>query len=351
MSLTPEQWAGLIEARRGHLLQSWAWGELKSRFGWTALRLQVDEAAAQILFRRLPLGRTIAYIPKGPLVDWSNPAQYRALFSTIHAEAKRRRAIFLKVEPDLDASRNADNEPVSPADSSGLPPSHGTVVDFFTASGFMPADTIQPRTSLVIDLSRDEASILATMKQKTRYNIRLAEKRGVTVRQGSAADVVTFHALAQTTANRNEFGVHSLDYYQTAYDLFAPDRCALLIAEAETEPLAALMVFSQGQTATYFYGASSNTQRQLMAPYLVQWAAIRWAQSRGHRCYDLWGIPDADPATLEAEFEQRRDGLWGVYRFKRGFGGRHVQSIGAFDYVYQPLLYQLYKLYRNRLTA
>jgi lipid II:glycine glycyltransferase (peptidoglycan interpeptide bridge formation enzyme) len=111
------------------------------------------------------------------------------------------------------------------------------------------------------------------------------------------------------------------------------------------------MVFSQGQTATYFYGASSNTQRQLMAPYLVQWAAIRWAQSRGHRCYDLWGIPDADPATLEAEFEQRRDGLWGVYRFKRGFGGRHVQSIGAFDYVYQPLLYQLYKLYRNRLTA
>lgn len=351
MSLTPEQWAGLIEARQGHVLQSWAWGELKSRFGWTALRLHVDGAAVQILFRRLPLGLTIAYIPKGPIVDWSNPAQCHDLFATIHAEAKRRRAIFLKVEPDLDTSRDADNGQVGPADDSDPPPSHGTTLDFLAASGFTPADTIQPRTSLVIDVSRDEASILAAMKQKTRYNIRLAEKRGVTVRPGSAADVTIFHTLAQTTANRNEFGVHSLDYYQTAYDLFAPDRCTLLIAEAEAEPLAALLVFSQGQTAYYFYGASSNTQRQLMAPYLVQWAAIRWAQSRGNRCYDLWGIPDADPATLEAEFEQRRDGLWGVYRFKRGFGGQHVESIGAFDYVYQPFLYQLYKLYRNRLTT
>jgi len=351
VSLTPEQWVGLIEARQGHVLQSWAWGELKSRFGWTALRLHLDGAAAQILFRRLPLGLTIAYIPKGPLVDWSEAAQCRALFSAIHAEAKRQRAVFLKVEPDLDASRDADDGQIGPADDSQLPSSHRNALDFLTASGFTPADTIQPSTSLVIDLSRDEASILAAMKQKTRYNIRLAEKRGVTVRQGSAADVVIFHTLAQTTAHRNEFGVHSLDYYQTAYDLFAPDRCALLIAEAEGEPLAALMVFSQAHMAYYFYGASSNTQRQLMAPYLVQWAAIRWAQSRGHRCYDLWGIPDADSATLEAEFGQRQDGLWGVYRFKRGFGGRHVQSIGAFDYVYQPLLYQLYKLYRNRLTA
>jgi peptidoglycan pentaglycine glycine transferase (the first glycine) len=351
VSLTPEQWAGLIEARQGHLLQSWTWGELKSRFGWTALRLQVDEAAAQILFRRLPLGLTIAYIPKGPLVDWSNPAQCRALFSTIHVEAKKRRAIFLKVEPDLDVSRDAASGQARPADDSDPPPSPGTALDFLAASGFTPADAIQPRTSLVIDLSRDEASILGAMKQKTRYNIRLAEKRGVIVRQGSAADVATFHALAQTTAHRNEFGVHSLDYYQAAYDLFAPDRCALLIAEVEAEPLAALMVFSQGQTAYYFYGASSNTQRQLMASYLVQWSAIRWAQSRGNRCYDLWGIPDADPTTLEAEFDQRRDGLWGVYRFKRGFGGQHVQSIGAFDYVYQPLLYRLYKLYRQHLTT
>jgi lipid II:glycine glycyltransferase (peptidoglycan interpeptide bridge formation enzyme) len=351
VSLTPEQWAGLIEARQGHVLQSWAWGELKSRFGWTARRVQGDEAAAQILFRRLPLGLTIAYIPRGPMVDWANPAQCRALFSIIHAEARQRRAIFLKVEPDLDTLWDADHGQVGPAHGSDPPSSHETALDFLAAAGFIPADTIQPRTSLIIDLSQDEAAVLAAMKQKTRYNIRLAEKRGVTVRQGSAADVATFHALARTTAQRNEFGVHSLAYYQTAYDLFAPDRCALLIAEVEGEPLAALMVFGQGQTAYYFYGASSNRQRQLMAPYLVQWAAIRWAQSRGSCCYDLWGIPDADPASLETGFEQRQDGLWGVYRFKRGFGGRYVRSIGAFDYVYQPLLYPVYKLYRKRLTG
>ena len=107
------------------------------------------------------------------------------------------------------------------------------------------------------------------------------------------------------------------------------------------------MAFRQGQDAYYFYGASSNEYRNLMATYLIQWAAIRWAKSQGCTRYDLWGIPDADLTTLEAEFQQRRDGLWGVYRFKRGFGGQVVQSIGAYDYVYSPLLYQLYNLRRK----
>ena len=147
---------------------------------------------------------------------------------------------------------------------------------------------------------------------------------------------------------RTFFGVHSLDYYQAAYTLFSPNHCALLIAEFAKEPLAALMAFSQGQAAYYFYGASANEGRQLMPTYLLQWEAIRWAKSQGCTHYDLWGIPDADPATLEAQFEQRHDGLWGVYRFKRGFGGQWVQSIGAYDYVYNPLLYQFYKFVRSR---
>jgi lipid II:glycine glycyltransferase (peptidoglycan interpeptide bridge formation enzyme) len=186
------------------------------------------------------------------------------------------------------------------------------------------------------------------MKQKTRYNIRLAEKKGVTVRQGSAAQVAIFHQLALITATRDSFGVHSFDYYQAAYTLFAPDRCALLMAEFEGQPLAALMVFRQAQKAYYFYGASSNEYRNLMAPYLLQWAAIRWAKNQGCTHYDLWGIPDADPASLEAEFERRNDGLWGVYRFKRGFGGQWLQSVGAYDYVYNPLLYQIYRLRRKQ---
>ncbi len=330
MALTAEQWDDLVLARRGHLLQSWAWGELKQRFGWNAVRVWTAEAAAQILFRRLPLGFTIAYIPKGPLVNWLDSPQVEALFSAIHAEARQRRAIFLKVEPDEPGGQ------ASPPASTWL-----------SQAGFRPADSIQPRTSLVIDLSPVEPAILAAMKQKTRYNIRLAEKKGVVVRRGQAADVAIFHQLATVTAERNQFGVHSLAYYQTAFDLFAPDRCALFIAEIETQPVAALLAFRQNQTAYYFYGASSNQQRNLMAPYLIQWAAMRWAKSQGCHRYDLWGIPDADPVTLETEFEQRQDGLWGVYRFKRGFGGQYVQNLGAYDYVYNPLLYQLYRARRR----
>jgi lipid II:glycine glycyltransferase (peptidoglycan interpeptide bridge formation enzyme) len=343
----PTQWDNLLAAHHGHLLQSWAWGELKSRFGWTALRLQVGEAAAQILFRRLPLGLTLAYVPKGPLVNWDDSEQVHALFAAIHAEAKKRQAIFLKVEPNV-ASGVVATRPNHGQRMESAWPLPSEAIKFLTQAGFHPADTIQPRTSLVIDLNGDEAALLAAMKQKTRYNIRLAEKKGVTVRQGSAAQVAIFHQLALITATRDSFGVHSLDYYQAAYTLFAPDRCALLMAEFEGQPLAALMVFRQAQKAYYFYGASSNEYRNLMAPYLLQWAAIRWAKNQGCTHYDLWGIPDADPASLEAEFERRNDGLWGVYRFKRGFGGQWLQSVGAYDYVYNPLLYQIYRLRRKQ---
>lgn len=334
--VSPAQWDADLLARQGHLLQSWAWGELKSRFGWSAVRLRVGNAAVQLLFRRLPLGLTVAYIPKGPLVDWADGEQCRALFAAIHLEANKWRAIFLKVEPDIWSPKLALDTSLATK-----------ATKFLTESGFIPADTIQPRTSLMIDLSRDETDILAAMKQKTRYNIRLAEKKGITVRQGSAADVATFHRLALVTAARDGFGVHSLDYYQAAYDLFGPDRCAFLMAEFEGQPLAGLMAFSQGREAYYFYGASGSEHRNLMAPYWLQWGAMRWAKTRGCTCYDLWGIPDAGPATLEAEFEQRQDGLWGVYRFKRGFGGQWLQSVGAFDYLYNPLLYRLYKLMRR----
>lgn len=335
------QWDAYILAYQGHLLQSWAWGELKNRFGWTVCRLQTGAAAAQILFRRLPLGFTIAYVPKGPLVDWTQPDQCQTLLAAIHTEARQRRAILLKIEPDLWHLAS------SPHHLLASPTPTQAALNFLTSAGFTSADTIQPRTSLVVDISGPEADILAAMKQKTRYNIRLAEKKGVNVRQGSAADVSTFYQLAQVTATRDGFGVHSLEYYQAAFELFGPERCALLLAEFEGQPLAALMAFCQGEQAYYFYGASSNEQRHLMAPYLLQWEAICWARGRGCTRYDLWGIPDADLATLETEFEARREGLWGVYRFKRGFGGQWAQSPGAYDYIYQPLLYQFYKLRRR----
>jgi lipid II:glycine glycyltransferase (peptidoglycan interpeptide bridge formation enzyme) len=358
-STPPTQENNYFVAHNDHLLQSWAWGELKSHFGWTPQRVHAAGATAQILFRHfpnrkfflfgrsLPMGLTMAYIPKGPTIDWHNAEQCQALFSTVHAEARKHRAIFLKIEPNVwNLNSNLDSKSASKHSQQAQ-----ALTQFLNQARFTPADTIQPQTSIVIDLSGDEDAILAAMKQKTRYNIRLAQRKGVIIRQGSQADIPIFYNLAELTSARDGFGIHSLNYYQTAYKLFAPNHCALFIAEFQSEPLAALMVFSHGSTAYYFYGASSNTHRNLMPTYLIQWAAICWAKSQGCTHYDLWGIPNANVATLEAEFTHRRAGLWGVYRFKRGFGGQVIKNVGAFDYVYKPLLYKIYIWYQSRQIA
>ena len=330
---TPENWDAFVSVHpQAHLMQLVAWGELKSRFGWSAERVALAGdpspilSGAQILYRRLPFGLgTLAYIPKGPLVSWDDLTEIARTIHTLDQAARARGAIALTVEPDL---------PDVPKHTEQL-----------THAGFVPgAITVQPRRTLLVDLTPDEGDILASMKSKTRYNIRLAARKGVNVRHGSAADLGTFNQLMTVTGERDHFGVHSPDYYRAAWDLFAAaDQVALFLADFKGEALAGLMTFALGSTAWYFYGASSNTYRNLMASYAIQWAAMRWAKSQGCTTYDLWGVPDEDKATLEEQFTQRSDGLWGVYRFKRGFGGKLARTVGAWDRVYNPLRYRLYR--------
>jgi lipid II:glycine glycyltransferase (peptidoglycan interpeptide bridge formation enzyme) len=151
-----------------------------------------------------------------------------------------------------------------------------------------------------------------------------------------------------STGERDEFGIHSLAYYQRAFTSFEPlGACVLLIAEYQAQPLAGLMAFAHGDTAWYFYGASTDEERNRMPTYLLQWEAIRWAKSKGCQVYDLWGVPDYPETELEESFLNRSDGLWGIYRFKRGFGGQIHRAIGTWDRIYQPLIYKLYQ----RLSA
>jgi peptidoglycan pentaglycine glycine transferase (the first glycine) len=151
------------------------------------------------------------------------------------------------------------------------------------------------------------------------------------------------------TSERDQFGVHNQEYYQLAYDLFHPDgTCELLAAEAAGELLSALMVFRRGSRSWYFYGASSNQQRDLMPTYLLQWEAMRWAKRNGCTSYDLWGVPDQEESVLEKDFLLREDGLWGVYRFKRGFGGMLYRACGPWDRVYKPWLYKFYRMRSGR---
>jgi len=302
-----------------HLLQTGEWGELKGSFGWDPVRIILNDGpAAQILFRRLPFGLTLAYLPKLANID-QQTVDNEIFWTEVDEACKKRRAVFLKLESDA-----WDSD-----------------LTLHPSSFIFSKHNIQPPRTITVDLRDTEEEILARMKQKTRYNIRLAAKKGVTVRPWD--DFPAFQKMMLISGGRDRFGVRSLEYYQRAYELFHPNGTVeLLLAEYEGVPLAALMVFSRGNRAWYVYGASNNEERNRMPTYLLQWEAIRWARAKGAEEYDLWGVPDENEATLEEKFTQRRDGLWGVYRFKRGFGGELKRAAQAFDRVYNPLLYRLY---------
>jgi peptidoglycan pentaglycine glycine transferase (the first glycine) len=337
--------AFVSEHPSGHLLQTSRWAKLKCAFGWSAdLAIVCTDrrpdsssvgsdstilAGASVLFRNLPWGQTLAYVPKGPLVNWADAAQVRALLAELRAICCRKRAALLKVEPDLPASSALGQN--------------------LANCGFQPsAQRVQPLSTIQIDLTADEETILARMKPKWRYNIRLADRKGVIVRRGTPADLPTIQMLFASTSARDDFAVHAPEYYALATELFVPAEYAIwLVAEHAGRMLAAIAVFALGPKAWYMWGASSDTDRNFMPNHALQWAAIRWARDHGSRTYDLWGIPDevgenpdayADPANW------REDGLWGVYRFKQGFGGQVVRYTGAWDLPISAAGYALYRL-------
>jgi lipid II:glycine glycyltransferase (peptidoglycan interpeptide bridge formation enzyme) len=337
--LSPSEWNVFLKNYpHAHILQTVEWGNLKAAFGWEVVRLATEAGniGAQVLFRRLPLGFTLGYIPKGPIGEqhqstlfgesWFKQEMdiYRDFWMQVDRLCRHRRAVFLKVEPDL-WERNHHAQSV------------------YTPKGFrLSHHAIQPPRTLIVDLRDDEQHILARMKQKTRYNIRLAIKKGVMVKESDDLDL--FYRLMQITGKRDQFGIHHPSYYRAAFNHFHPiDGCRLFIAEYFGEPLAAIMVFVHGARAWYFYGASSDEYREFMPTYLLQWEAMRWAKQRSCLAYDLWGVPDERLEVLEAQFTNRSDGLWGIYRFKRGFGGQLMRSQGPWDRVYQPVLYAFYQ--------
>jgi lipid II:glycine glycyltransferase (peptidoglycan interpeptide bridge formation enzyme) len=323
-----QEWKSFIkDCRDPHVLQSPAWGELKSRFGWNPVQVIKGDIGAQVLFQDLPLGYRIAYIPKGPVSLGNNQnlkKGWKAFQKDLDDICREKRAVFLKIEPDTwrdDLTR-----------------------DPFFDGYRLSSHHIQPPRTILVDLGDTEEKILARMKSKTRYNIRLAEKKGVSVRP--VDEVEPFYQLLINTADRSEFGIHTRDYYLAVFELFHPSgACQLFIAEYHEQPLASIMVLKSGRRSWYFYGASSNLHREKMPTYLVQWEAMRWAKRQGCLSYDLWGVPDEDESVLEENFLKRQDGLWGVYRFKRGFGGEVKRSESPWDKVYNQSLYSIYKLY------
>ena len=335
MAAGRQEWSDFVAgAANGHLLQTSEWGDFKSQTGWDASRVAIGSdqgivAGALLLFRRLPLGQRLAYVPRGPVGPWWEPQVAAPLFAALHEEARRHGAFMLKIEPEA-------------RDGS-------TAISALAEAGFrLSEQTVQPRSTVWIDLSGDEEEIRARMKSKFRYNIGLASRKGIQVREGLADDVPAFSRLMDDTSERDGFSVHHSSYYQKVFDIFHPmGACTLLLATFEEQIVAGLMAFAWAGKAWYMYGASSNQERNRMPNHALQWEAIRWARQRGCQGYDLWGIPDEvgeDPDRYAHTVVDRSDGLWGVYRFKQGFGGEIVRYAGAYDYVYAPTRHRLYQL-------
>jgi lipid II:glycine glycyltransferase (peptidoglycan interpeptide bridge formation enzyme) len=317
------EWDDFVRREHGHVLQSSAWAELKSRFGWSVLRIVLVRgdafaAGAQILFRKLPLGLVFAYVPRGPVANPQDGETLANLIDAVKDRARERGTFELKIE--VNATTLDPPFPLTGGEfSKGLP--------------------IQPRTTIQVDLTRELDMILAQMKPKWRYNIRLAERKGVVVRAGSQDDVEAFYRLLELTGRRDRFAIHSLEYYRAAYKSFAArDAARLFVAEYECEPLAAIFVTAFGVQAIYLYGASGNAHRERMPNHALHWAAMQWAKARGCTQYDLWGIADTAWAEAPGEAGEQGDAAaslpHGLYQFKQGFGGEVVRYAGAYDVIF-----------------
>lgn len=317
-----DEWnAALLRLPRPHVLQSWEWGAFKERHGWTATRLLFEAdgrplIAAAVLRRRVaPFPFAVLYAPKGPILDHTDRDNLAIVLDELERLARRERAIFVKIDPDV-------------------PRENTEVQRLLQERGWRPsAEQIQFRNTLLSDLTLSEEELLARMKPKTRYNVRLAARRGVVVRPGSRTDLPLFYQMYAETAARDGFIIRPYAYYEDAWGSFVEAGLAQMFLAYYDEPLAGLIVFRFGPTAWYFYGASRDCHRELMPNHLLQWEAMRWAKAQGCTVYDWWGAPD----VLDES-----DPMWGVYRFKEGFGGRFVEGIGAWDFPTSKILYRLY---------
>ena len=276
--------------RPAPLLQSWGWGEVQAREGWQVRRVELAGGLATVLVSgrgRLRTGK----VARGPVP--ATAETLRQLVDWARGEGLAR----LHVEPDA-------------------PPELGPAL---REAGFKPARAAEPRHTLIVRLGLDE-DMLGSFKSKHRYNIRLAEKKGVTVEQTRDAAEMERQALA--TAGRQGIVQARAAYYERRLQLLQD--CRIYVARHEGEALAAIFVAHHEGRAYYLYGGSSERKRQLMPTYAVQWAAMRGAAADGCHDYDLWGLPPDDDPTHPWH------GLW---QFKTGFGGAIVEYVGAWSIV------------------
>ena len=328
----------LLSAPKGHILQSWEWGELKGKGEWQPYHLIVEQekenaegkeagvepvAAISILARRIPLlGKYIFYAPRGPVGDVHNTGLMDFLFAEVRKFAREKGAIFLKLDPDISVE---DQD----------------FAEYLRTRGFRAAEKgegfegIQPKFVFRLDLEPDPETLFNNFHQKTRYNIRLATKKGVTIRQDCEKDQLPlFYEILKETTERDKFLVRPYRYFAEMWDLLAPaGYLKLFMAYYEDRPIAGTLAFLFGDKAWYIYGASSNRDRHVMPNYLLQWTMIQWAKENNCRMYDFRGVS----GDLSED-----NPLYGLYRFKKGFNGTFTEFVGEYDLVFSDFYYRLW---------
>ncbi len=325
----------LISEQFPQFLQSWQWGEFQKALGKNVWRLGISEnnqllAVCQVIENKLPLSKSYLYAPRGPifkngLSTADKEIILKIIFKEIRdltIETKTKDEIFLKIEPPVKNEELTNKNLL-----------------------LKKVKSIQPKDTLILDLNKSEGALLSEMHPKTRYNIRLAEKKRVVVRKGSTADFESFWQLIEQTTKRDKFQSHPKSYYEKMLQVLATvDKLAkdyffveLWLSEFEARPIAGALIGYFGDTATYLHGGSNYEYRNLMAPYLLHWKIIEQAKKEGYQYYDYWGI-----APTQVKIEQR--GWEGLTRFKRGFGGQEINYAGTFDFVYDKTWYTIYNL-------
>ena len=340
-----------------HFLQTYEWGQVKAKYGWVPYyavwtedgkwKVESDVnslstfhspiVAASLILKRTAFRRfSIFYAPKGPLMDWTNEPLRKRVLDDLQSFAKKQGAIFLKLDPDVVLGRGVPASVGEVTENSG----QAVMSDLRRRGWVDSSDQIQFRNTVMVDLSASEEDILMRMKQKTRYNVRLAEKKGVTVRVGSVDDLPMLYKMYAETSVRDGFVIRDEEYYMMVWKLFLTNyesritpSTIPLIAEVDNAPVAAIFLFTFAARGYYVYGMSRDKHREKMPTYLLQWAAMKHAKAHGCLTYDLWGAPDV--------FDES-DSMWGVYRFKEGLGGEVVRTLGAYDFAPSKFWYSMY---------
>lgn len=325
---TEQEYTDFLEKHeRCNFQQSLEWGKVKTN--WIKEVVLAEDENHKIIgsicvwIRKMPIFGNMMYASRGPVCDIHNEEVLKQLTEGVRELGKKYNAFVFRMEPDI---KKNDKEFREIVEKIGY-----KVKD--DAKDFK--DEIQPRFVFRLDIKgKTEDEILAGCHQKTRYNIRLAKRKGVEIREGNREDLKDFHKIMIETGSRDGFIIRSLEYFEKMYDELAPKHMKVLMAYYEGKPISGIIPIMYGNKTWYLYGASSNEHRNLMPNYLLQWEMIRQAIQNGCDVYDFRGVS----GVVDESHPQ-----YGLYRFKKGFGAEFTEFIGEVYLPFKPLTYKLYK--------